>query len=155
MNLNSKIMGATGIGGAALFIVLASNFKPFIEGITALPALISAFSSQLPFKAGSFLLVQMVAPFLYMFLNKWLPRKHADRHDFVCEAMTLGAAIGAMVAQQWGGRAPEMLSASLLGTLAGLSSPLIVKGFRSLLSKETSNDAARPVEPTKAVPDAD
>lgn len=136
MNINNKIIATTGVGGAALFIVLAANIKPFLEGLSAVPAMVTAFASQMPLGAGSFLLALAACPLLFHFLDRWLPCKHSDRQGFLAEFMTLGAGVGVTVAQQWGGTGSEMVFPIMLGAVAGLAGPLITKGLRSLFKEK-------------------
>jgi hypothetical protein len=140
MNINGKILGATGVGGATLFIILAANLKAFIEGAVAIPSLIKAFSSGMPFGTGSTAIALLACPLIYHFLDKWMPDSGTNRRSFLVEFMTLGAGIGITVAQQWGvSQGSRMVFPIMLGAVAGLLGPLIVKGIKSF-TKETPDE---------------
>jgi hypothetical protein len=140
MSINNKILGASGVGGATLFIIIAANLKAFIEGAAAIPSLIKAFSSGMPFGTGSTVIALLASPLIYHFLDKWMPNSDSNRRSFLVEFMTLGAGVGITVAQQWGvGQGSRMVFPIMLGAMAGLLGPLIAKGLKSF-TKETPDE---------------
>lgn len=142
MNINNKIVGATGVGGAALFIIIAANLKAVIEGVSAIPSMIQAFSEGMPLGVGSTAVALVLCPLVYHFLDKWMPDSKTNRHSFLVEVMTLGSGVGITVAQQWGvSQGSKMVFPIMLGAVAGLLGPLIVKGLKSF-AKENAD--ARP-----------
>lgn len=152
MSINSKILGATGVGGAALFIVLTANLKAFIEGVAAIPSMIQAFSSGMPLGAGSVAIAMVACPLIYHFLDKWMPNSKSNRHSFLVEFMTLGSGVGITVAQQWGVvQGSKMIMPIILGAVAGLFSPLMVKGIKSFIKEESPNES----RPDPSIPKPD
>ena len=151
MSINNKIVGATGVGGAALFIVLAANLKAVVEGAAAIPSMIKAFSDGMPLGVGSTAVALVLCPLVYHFLDKWMPNSKTNRRSFLTEFMTLGSGVGITVAQQWGvTQGSRMVFPIMLGAVAGLLGPLIVKGIKSF-TKETPDESG----PDKAVSKTD
>ena len=131
---NQRVLGATGVSLATLFIIIAGNSKALFEGLAGLPVFITAMANNLPLGVGSYLLAQLLGPLFHMFLLKWLPAPKGNKHrkDFVAETLTLLGCSLLCLAQQWGGGSGPMLLAGALGAVAGFSSPYIVKGFQSI-----------------------
>lgn len=135
---NQKVISATGVGTAALLIIIAGNAGPLVDGLKGLPALIAAMSNNLPLGSGSFVLALVLGPLFHLFLSKWLPESKINVHrkSFFAETLTLLTCSGICLVQQWGGTAPKMLLAGALGAVAGFMSPYIVKGFQSILRSD-------------------
>lgn len=133
VSFNSRVLSATGVSLAALFIIVAGNAKALFDGLSGLPAFITALATGLPLGVGSYLIAQLLGPFIYLFLTRWLPesKNNAHRKDFLCEAFTLLTCVLICVAQAWTAGAGTVLLAGLLGTLAGFSSPFFTRLFRA------------------------
>lgn len=143
MTINGKILATTGVSGAAMFIVIANNWGPFMTGLAAIPATVSAFSSGMPLGAGSFLLAVAVCPLFYRFIDQWLPKKRRDRHEFLCQSLTILMGTSITVMQQWGAtKGSQLVFPIMLGAFAGFLGPLITKGVTSLF--RTKKDDTRP-----------
>ncbi len=139
VSLNSRVLSATGVSLAALFVLIAGNTKSLIDGLAGLPAFITALATGLPLGVGSYLISQLLGPFIYLFLSRWLPesKKNVHRKDFLCEAFTLVACVVICIVQAWGLGAGTMLLGGLLGALAGFSSPFLAKMFRAAKKEDT------------------
>lgn len=131
---NQRVLSATGVSLATLFIIIAGNAKSLFEGLAGLPVFITAMANNLPLGVGSYLLAQLLGPLFHLFLLRWLPAPKGNIHrkDFFAETLTLLGCSLLCLAQQWGGGSGPMLMAGALGAVAGFSSPWIVKGFQSI-----------------------
>lgn len=135
VTFNQRVLRTTGVSLAALLIIIAGNAKSLFEGLQGLPVFITAMANGLPLGVGSYLLVQTAGPLFHHFLLKWLPvpqTSGSSWRDFFAEMVTFAGCSAALLAQMWGGTRSEMLLAGLLGAIAGLSSPLILKGLKSV-----------------------
>lgn len=129
-----NIKSSTGVSVAALFIILATNGKEFIEALTAFPTLVQAFSQGLPFGFWSGATATILAASFHMFARSWHTR------SLGIEIATIMVGMATVMVQQQGGEAGEVLSALFVGLVAGFGGLFIAKIIRSLYTKEKDCD---------------
>lgn len=137
-----SIKSATGVSLAALVLILASNGKAAIEALMGLPVLITAYSQGLPFGFWSGALATAIACGFHTFARSW------HRRSFAIELATIMVGLTSVIVQQWGGDRGQVLSAMLVGLVAGFGGLFISKAARSL--KGNTN-----AEPIETIPDPD
>ena len=118
----------------APFVVLWATYgKPFTDALGGIPALASAWSSQLPFGVGSVIFVLLVSMATWAWCIRWLPdTKDKQRPQFASASIAIAVAIMVTVGQQWGGDPGSILNAVWLGFTAGVAAPWLANGLRSL-----------------------
>lgn len=132
MSLNSRIVGATGVGGAALFIVLAGNLDEMVAGVGGIPALFKAFADVMPAGSSAVGLAFAVSIAVwYTALRLLHPDKAGKPPDFAAETLAIVSAILVTVGLAWGAEAKALLVAVALGFIAGNAGPWVAKGVRS------------------------
>lgn len=119
----------------AAVALVATHGSAFLEALAGLPALISAWSTQMPFGAASFLLSLGVSAGVCAFALRWLPDcdNDAGRH-FIVESAALVVAVVVSVLQQRSSAAGDLLTALWLGLLAGFAAPWLVRGARATVA---------------------
>jgi len=132
--LGDNVKSATGVSLAALFIILATNGKQFIEAAAAFPALVQAYSLGLPFGFWSGAVATLLASGFHMFARSWHSR------SLGIEIATIMIGITVVMVQQMGGTGSEVLSALFVGLVAGFGGLFLSKIVRSMLHKEKECD---------------
>lgn len=133
--MNSKIGKLTFGSIAATIALIAIYGKDFAEALGAFPALLTAFSSGMPFGVSSFLLAWALSGLFYSFVRRWMTCKRAVIREFGAQMFALCVGLGVCVAQQVTREtgAPDLLQALWVGALAGLSAPMVVQGMMAML----------------------
>lgn len=137
-----SIKSATGVSLAALVLILASNGKAAIEALMGLPVLITAYSQGLPFGFWSGVLATVIACGFHTFARSW------HRRSFAIELATIMVGLTGVMVQQWGGDRGQVLSALLVGLVAGFGGLFTSKALLSLRGNEN-------VKSTETLSDAD
>lgn len=125
----NRFQALTGLSLAGFVALLATNLGPIIDALAGLPKVLDAFAEALPLGTGTFFLVLVVSGAL------WAKCKQLSHNEFVCESGALAVAIGAMLALNAALPPPHMppsasaLKAVMLGILAGLAAPYVMKGL--------------------------
>lgn len=141
MSINSRIVGATGVGGAALFIVLAGNLDEMVAGVSGIPGLVKAFAGVMPAGTGAVVLAMAVSIAVWAAsLHYLLPDKTGKRPDFAAETLAIMASVFVTTGLAWGSPAKSMLVAVALGFVAGNAGPWLAKGVRSLWVSATAKE---------------
>lgn len=129
--MNDKVKWLTGTSVVGFIAVFALHGEAFIKALMALPALLQAFSQALPFGATSFLLSFAISALTFSMVRRNFGC--AERREFIAEATALLMALAVTLAQQYFGdvpsTTPKVLQAVLLGLVAGLSAPFVVRGM--------------------------
>ncbi len=130
--VNGRVQFLSWTTVAAAVVLVSTHGRAFLDALMGLPALVAAWSSQMPFGALSFLLSLGVAAGACAFLLRWLPacRNDASKH-FAAETVTVLVAVVVSTVQQRGGTPGDLLTALWLGLLAGFSAPWLVRGIRA------------------------
>lgn len=132
MSLNSRIVSATGVGGAALFIVLAGNLDEMVAGVGGIPALFEAFADIMPSGSSAVGLAFAVSIASWQAALRYLhPDKAGKPADFAAETLAIVSSICVTVGMAWGSDAKTLLVAVALGFIAGNAGPWVAKGVRS------------------------
>lgn len=141
-----NLKGATGVSLAGLVIILATNGKEAIEVLLGIPALVKAFSTDLPFGFWSGVLATGLASAFHMFARSWHAR------SFGIELATIITGLTVVMVQQHGGTSAQVLSAALVGLVAGFGGLFLSKAVRSILMRGESNAKS---SPDQTLPDSD
>lgn len=129
--MDDKVKWLTGTSLVGFIAVFALHGEAFLKALMAFPALVQAYAAGLPFGATSFLLSFAIAALVFSMVR----RNFAcyTRREFFAEAAALLTALAVTLAQQYFGEipstTPKVLQATLLGVLAGLSAPFVVRGM--------------------------
>lgn len=134
MNELSKwFTGTTLVGFIAVF---ALHGEAFLTALATLPKVLEAFSTNLPFGAKSFTLSFLLSALVFSYVRRSCACK--VRREFIAEGMALGTALSVTLLQQYldpsylDNQRSAMLQAVMLGLLAGLGSPFMVRGMMSV-----------------------
>lgn len=129
--MNEKVKWLTGTSVIGFIAVFALHGEAFIKALMSLPALITAYAAGLPFGATSFLLSLALAALVFSMARRNFRCRY--RREFFAELLALLVALTVTLAQQYFGAepstTPRVLQAVLLGLLAGLSAPFLVRGM--------------------------
>lgn len=129
-----NLKSATGVSLAGLFLILATNGKQAIEAIAGIPMLVKAFSSDLPFGFWSGVIGTTLATGFHLFARSW------HKRSFGIELATIMTGLTVVMVQQSGGTGGEVLSAALVGLVAGFGGLFTAKALRSLFMKKEKAD---------------
>lgn len=129
--MNEKVKWLTGTSVIGFIAVFALHGEAFLKALMAFPALLQAYSAGLPFGATSFLLSFAISALVFSTARRNFSCK--TRREFLAELLALVTALAVTLAQQYfgdiPGTTPKVLQATLLGLLAGLASPFVVRGM--------------------------
>lgn len=136
--MNGK--GWTIAGFAALIAALAANGSAVIDVIVGLVKVPQAFATGLPFGLASFLLSLAISALVWYRADGRLRVGKGGEHGrgFAADAIALLMACAVTMAQaavKIGPTPGALLQALMLGILAGLLSPLLVKGALALVRR--------------------
>lgn len=138
--------GATGISIAGLLLILITNGKEAVEVLMSVPLVIKAFSTHLPLGSWSGVLGTVLAGAFHLFARSWAKR------SLGIEIATIITGLTVVMVQQHGGTAAQVLSAAMVGLVAGFGGLFISKLLRQLFMKEDNDGRVRS---TETLPDAD
>lgn len=127
--MNGKIAGTTLGSLITLAILFGMHGEAVIKAASGLPALISAFASNLPGGFLSFLLSLALSGLSFSFVRRWSTCPNPERKEFLTHLFAVCFGLGVTVAQQYvTGKVspPDLLQAIWIGLLAGLSAPKVV-----------------------------
>lgn len=141
-----NLKSATGVSLAGLLLILATNGKEALEVLSGIPALIKAFSSGLPLGFWSGIIATALASAFHLFARSWHAR------SFGIELATIITGLTVVMVQQHGGTAAQVLSAAMVGLVAGFGGLFISKLLRQLFMKEDNDGRVRS---TETLPDSD
>lgn len=129
--MNDQVKWLTGTSVVGFIAVFALHGEAFIKALMAFPALLQAYASGLPFGATSFLLSFAIAALVFSMARRNFICK--TRREFIAELLALMMALAVTLTQQYFGDVPSsnsrVLQATLLGLLAGLAAPFVVRGM--------------------------
>lgn len=130
--MGEKFKWLTGMSLAGFVAVFALHGKAFFEAWAALPPLIRAYSGVLPFGLKSFLLAAAISSLSYALAVRNITCK--KRSEFYAQMLALTTGLGVALAQQFIDASVPItrattLSAIWIGLLAGLGSPVVVRGM--------------------------
>lgn len=154
--LNDRVKGWTGVGVAALFLLVAGNGTAFLEVLRAVPPLISAWASGLPAGLWNVAIAWLVGMVAYGVGQWWLPSTRAGRRAAETGAILITA--GVLQLSLWGEHsAPDRLKALWLGLIAGYAAPYVARriGVMWGLTRPANNaedDAEQPPPPRNVDP---
>lgn len=132
MGLNARILGATGVSGAALLVLLAGNTKELVDGVSGIPALFKAFADVMPAGSGAVGLALAISIAVYAAAINYLhPDRAGKKPHFAAETLAIVASICVTTGLAWGSPAKVVLIAVALGFIAGNLGPWLAKGVRS------------------------
>lgn len=143
--MNEKLKWLTGSSLVGLIAVFSIYGKGLVDVLTAFPALVAAFASNLPGGLKSYFLSLAIAGLFYSFVRRWLTCQHGARREFFSQLFALLLGVGVTIAQQHvTGKvaASDLLQALLIGVLAGFSAPLTVQGLASVFAKPKATPAS-------------
>lgn len=134
--MDKRLRTAFGLGFGGLFALFALHGRALVDVLLALPDVAAAFAARMPFGAWSFLLSMGVSAGLYAFLMRWLPLcGNGRRPHFASESIALLAAMLASLLQQQSSAMSPLMNAVLLGLVAGLAAPWLVRGLEALFGQ--------------------
>lgn len=135
-----NLKGATGVSLAGLFLILATNGKEAVEVLMSVPLVIKAFSTHLPLGSWSGALGTILAGAFHLFARSWTKR------SLGIEIATIITGLTVVMVQQSGGTAAQVLSAAMVGLIAGFSGLFGSKLLRQLFLKEDNDGNVRSTE---------
>ena len=142
-----NLKSATGVSLAGLLIILATNGKQALEVLLGIPALIKAFSAELPLGFWSGVIATVLASSFHLFARSW------HKRSFSIEMATIIVGVTVVMVQAHGGTSAQVLSAALVGLTAGFGGLFLSKAARSLFVKGDKADAKSGPDQTLSVPD--
>ena len=141
--MNELTKWFTGTSLIGFIAVFALHGEAFLRALGALPALISAYSANLPFGLKSFALSFALAALVFSYIRRSCTCR--QRREFIAEAMALCTALSVTLLQQYldpttSSKTPSvLLSAVWVGLLAGLGAPFLVRGMMSVTRRRKSS----------------
>lgn len=147
--IGSAVKGAFGVSLGALFVIIASNGKGVIDAAMAFPSLVAAYATGLPFGFWSGVAGTLIATCFHLFARSW------HKRSFAIELATIMVGLAVVMVQQRGGTPGEILSALLVGLVAGFSGLFISKGIRSITTRGDTQYVDSDDDEPEAVPPAD
>lgn len=132
--MNGKLTGITWATIAAFITLIAANGQAFFDAMLGVPKLVQAYTSMLPFGAGSLLLSVAFAGGAYFWIERWAPAKWQPRsRDFAAESFSLMACVGlnvlqvTLAASEKASSPRDLLVAIVLGAVGGWIAPWLAK----------------------------
>lgn len=129
------VKSATGVSLAALIIIVASNGSELLKVLGGLPVLINAYATSLPLGLWSGVIGTALAGGFHSFARSW------HKKSLGIEVASILVGVAAVTAQMWGSSAGDMLKATMIGVIAGLTGLYSSKLLRSMFRREKNEDA--------------
>lgn len=153
--LNDRVKSWTGVGVAALFLLIAGNGTAFLEVLRALPALVAAWGSDLPAGVWNITIAWLVGMVAYGLGQWWMPSTRAGRR--AAETGAILVTVGVLQLYLWGKHdPPARLNALWLGLIAGYAAPYFARRIGVLwgLTRPSPrpDDAEQPPPPRNVDP---
>lgn len=126
---------ATGVSLAALFIIWATNGTEAVQALAGVPMLIAAYADGLPFGFWSGVIGTVLGCCFHLFARSW------HKRSFGIEVATIMVGLATVMAQMHGGSGPQVISAALVGLVAGFGGLFISKGIRAMIIRNDDEDA--------------
>jgi energy-converting hydrogenase Eha subunit A len=137
--VDKRLQTVFGLGFGGLLALFAMHGGALVDVLLALPEVAAAFAARMPFGAWSFFISMAVSAGLYAFLMRWLPLcSNGRRPHFAAETMAILAALLASLLQQESSAPSPLMRAVLLGLVAGLLSPWMVRGLEAVFGRRRS-----------------
>lgn len=137
--MDKRLQTVFGVGFGGLLALFALHGRALLDVLMAMPDVAAAFAARMPLGAWSFLIALACAAGIYAFLLRWLPScGNGHRPHFASESMAILTAMLAALVQQSSSSPTHLMRAVLLGLVAGLAAPWLVRGLEAVFGRRRS-----------------